>query len=235
MFPIDPRDFISQLEPGNTSTCQADNLVGTDAPAIGSLFRWSLGTPFFRSCVVSIFIFPNMSPKINSTETSSHFILEIWHIRRLTHRALVLSPPSQIMQTNYFMKRFGKPASTGVISLVSFPEFFLLPFLRLIAQPVSRCYRTRSDSNLYTRHHNTLQFSTEYLRFWTQYIQTGQCRGWHERRVTSWLPIRCLFETPYISLHLFLDIPIIIVISHKMYILAYYSLALWMNSCLDWQ
>jgi len=53
IFPIDPRDFIGQLEPGNSQDCIADNLVSTDAPNVGALFRWSLGTPFFRSNLVA--------------------------------------------------------------------------------------------------------------------------------------------------------------------------------------
>jgi hypothetical protein len=55
IFPIDPRDFISQLESNNSETCQADNLVATDAPDVGALFRWSLGTPFFRSTLVAFY------------------------------------------------------------------------------------------------------------------------------------------------------------------------------------
>ncbi|KAF8879079.1 aspartic peptidase domain-containing protein [Gymnopilus junonius] len=55
MFPIDPRDFISQLEANNTHTCQADNIVPTDSPTIGSLYRWSLGTPLFRSNIVAFY------------------------------------------------------------------------------------------------------------------------------------------------------------------------------------
>ncbi|KAH6911516.1 aspartic peptidase domain-containing protein [Coprinopsis sp. MPI-PUGE-AT-0042] len=53
MFPIDPRDFIGQIAPGNAQDCAADNLVSTDAPSVGALFRWSLGTPFFRSNLVA--------------------------------------------------------------------------------------------------------------------------------------------------------------------------------------
>ena len=49
MFPIDPRDLIGQLEPGNVVTCQANSLVETDPPGVGALFRWSLGSPFLRS------------------------------------------------------------------------------------------------------------------------------------------------------------------------------------------
>ena len=50
MFPVDPRDFISASN-GDTSTCVADRVVATDAPSKGSLFSWSLGDPFLKSCV----------------------------------------------------------------------------------------------------------------------------------------------------------------------------------------
>uniref|UniRef100_A0A0W0F8B4 Peptidase A1 domain-containing protein n=1 Tax=Moniliophthora roreri TaxID=221103 RepID=A0A0W0F8B4_MONRR len=53
MFPIDPRDFIGEVTVGDASTCVADNLVETDAPGIGALFRWSLGDPFFKSNLVA--------------------------------------------------------------------------------------------------------------------------------------------------------------------------------------
>ncbi|KAF9483409.1 acid protease [Pholiota conissans] len=53
MFPIDPRDFISQLDLENAIDCQADNLVPADPSAYGALFRWSLGTPFFKSNFVA--------------------------------------------------------------------------------------------------------------------------------------------------------------------------------------
>ncbi|PPQ64155.1 hypothetical protein CVT24_008790 [Panaeolus cyanescens] len=55
VFPIDPRDFIGQLRTGDAVTCKADNLVSTDAPSIGTLFRWSLGAPFFRSNLVAFY------------------------------------------------------------------------------------------------------------------------------------------------------------------------------------
>lgn len=51
-FPIDPRDFVGQFEPNDAQTCVADNIVPTDPPSFGSLFRWSLGDPFFRSLVL---------------------------------------------------------------------------------------------------------------------------------------------------------------------------------------
>lgn len=52
MFPVDPRDFIGQYQENDAMTCVADNLVTTDAPRFGALFRWSLGDPFFRSYVL---------------------------------------------------------------------------------------------------------------------------------------------------------------------------------------
>ncbi|KJA24015.1 hypothetical protein HYPSUDRAFT_65826 [Hypholoma sublateritium FD-334 SS-4] len=60
MFPIDPRDFVSQLDPEDAVACQADNLVPTDPPSYGNLFRWSLGTPFFRSNLV-VFHYGNLT------------------------------------------------------------------------------------------------------------------------------------------------------------------------------
>jgi hypothetical protein len=47
MFPVDPRDFIGQFEPNDATSCVADNLVTTDPPRFGALFRWSFGDPFF--------------------------------------------------------------------------------------------------------------------------------------------------------------------------------------------
>jgi len=55
MFPIDPRDLIGQLNPGNVATCRANSLVATDPPGIGALFRWSLGSPFLRSNLVAFY------------------------------------------------------------------------------------------------------------------------------------------------------------------------------------
>jgi len=48
MFPVDPRDFIGEASQ-DASTCVADNLVATDPPSVGALFRWSLGDPFMKS------------------------------------------------------------------------------------------------------------------------------------------------------------------------------------------
>lgn len=57
MFPIDPRDFISQGPTPETVQgalqCTADNVVATDPPNVGALFRWSLGDPFLKSNLVA--------------------------------------------------------------------------------------------------------------------------------------------------------------------------------------
>ncbi|KAF9451825.1 acid protease [Macrolepiota fuliginosa MF-IS2] len=53
LFPIDPRDFVSQYKQNDATTCVADNLVTTDAPQFGALFRWSLGDPFFKSNLIA--------------------------------------------------------------------------------------------------------------------------------------------------------------------------------------
>ncbi|KAG5642547.1 hypothetical protein DXG03_002585 [Asterophora parasitica] len=60
MFPVDPRDFIGPRAEGDTTTCVADTLVGTDAPRLGSLYRWSLGDPFMKSNLVA-FHYGNMT------------------------------------------------------------------------------------------------------------------------------------------------------------------------------
>ncbi|KAK7464749.1 hypothetical protein VKT23_005956 [Stygiomarasmius scandens] len=52
MFPVDPRDFIGEASQ-DASTCVADNLVATDPPSVGALFRWSLGDPFMKSNLVA--------------------------------------------------------------------------------------------------------------------------------------------------------------------------------------
>ena len=51
-FPVDPRDFVTQNESGDAQTCVTSKIVSTDPPSTGSLFSWSLGDPFFRSCVL---------------------------------------------------------------------------------------------------------------------------------------------------------------------------------------
>lgn len=48
-FPVDPRDFMSQVALRDASVCAADNVVATDPPSRGALFSWSLGDPFFKS------------------------------------------------------------------------------------------------------------------------------------------------------------------------------------------
>ncbi|KAK0187646.1 aspartic peptidase domain-containing protein [Armillaria mellea] len=53
MFPIDPRDFIGDLSSDDATNCVADNLVSTDPPGQGSLYRWSLGDPFFKSNLIA--------------------------------------------------------------------------------------------------------------------------------------------------------------------------------------
>ncbi|KAJ7049946.1 aspartic peptidase domain-containing protein [Mycena amicta] len=49
MFPVDPRDLIAATAAHEAETCVVDNLVATDTPGVGALFRWSLGDPFFKS------------------------------------------------------------------------------------------------------------------------------------------------------------------------------------------
>ncbi|KIK60385.1 hypothetical protein GYMLUDRAFT_605748 [Collybiopsis luxurians FD-317 M1] len=51
MFPVDPRDFISDIRATDTNTCEASNVVSTDPPSVGALFRWSLGDPFMKNIV----------------------------------------------------------------------------------------------------------------------------------------------------------------------------------------
>jgi len=53
MFPIDPRDLIGPQSADDAQTCVVDNLVATDAPGLGALFRWSLGDPFLKSNLVA--------------------------------------------------------------------------------------------------------------------------------------------------------------------------------------
>ena len=60
MFPIDPRDLVTQNEAGDTTTCTSGNLVSTDAPTPGALFSWNLGDPFFKSTIV-IFYYGNLT------------------------------------------------------------------------------------------------------------------------------------------------------------------------------
>ncbi|KAI0720597.1 aspartic peptidase domain-containing protein [Cerioporus squamosus] len=60
MFPVDPRDFVSQNKQGDAKTCIANNIVSTDAPSSGALFSWNLGDPFLKSNMV-IFYYGNLT------------------------------------------------------------------------------------------------------------------------------------------------------------------------------
>ncbi|OJT03617.1 Aspartic protease [Trametes pubescens] len=60
MFPVDPRDFVAQVSPGDASECVADNVVGTDAPSAGALFSWVLGDPFLKSNMI-VFYYGNLT------------------------------------------------------------------------------------------------------------------------------------------------------------------------------
>ncbi|KIY73968.1 acid protease [Cylindrobasidium torrendii FP15055 ss-10] len=59
-FPVDPRDFIGAASSGNATECVASKVVATDPPSRGSLFRWSLGDPFFKSNLV-VFHYGNLT------------------------------------------------------------------------------------------------------------------------------------------------------------------------------
>ncbi|KAG6916182.1 hypothetical protein DXG01_008112 [Tephrocybe rancida] len=85
MFPVDPRDLISPGATGDTTTCIADNLVGTDAPRLGSLFSWSLGDPFMKSCVA----LSSVSAALRSDD--SHSNLVAFYFGNLTHPSV--DPP----------------------------------------------------------------------------------------------------------------------------------------------
>lgn len=53
LFPVDPRDFISEVRPGDPDLCSA-NVVSTDVPVSGDagyLYSWSLGDPFLKGWV----------------------------------------------------------------------------------------------------------------------------------------------------------------------------------------
>jgi hypothetical protein len=73
MFPVDPRDFMSQLNPTDANNCHLDNIVPADPPSPGSLFQWNLGTPFFRSYVYRILscivLILTLTPEISSSFT----------------------------------------------------------------------------------------------------------------------------------------------------------------------
>lgn len=51
IFPVDPRDLVSQAFDDSVSLCMA-NIVETDIPILsdqgGYLYSWSLGTPFLK-------------------------------------------------------------------------------------------------------------------------------------------------------------------------------------------
>ncbi|KAJ6625761.1 aspartic peptidase domain-containing protein [Mycena sp. CBHHK59/15] len=51
--PNRPRDLIGPQVASSAKTCVVDNLVATDAPSVGALFRWSLGDPFLKSNLVA--------------------------------------------------------------------------------------------------------------------------------------------------------------------------------------
>ncbi|KAI0365408.1 acid protease [Pilatotrama ljubarskyi] len=60
LFPVDPRDFVSQAVAGDAVDCVADNVVGTDPPGSGALFSWNLGDPFLKSNAV-VFYYGNLT------------------------------------------------------------------------------------------------------------------------------------------------------------------------------
>ncbi|KAH9851796.1 acid protease [Lenzites betulinus] len=59
-FPVDPRDFVSQLNSGDATNCVASNVVSTDPPSLGALFSWNLGDPFLKSNMV-VFYYGNLT------------------------------------------------------------------------------------------------------------------------------------------------------------------------------
>ncbi|KAI0826929.1 acid protease [Trametes gibbosa] len=60
LFPVDPRDFVSQNKRGDATNCVASNVVSTDAPSLGALFSWNLGDPFLKSNMV-VFYYGNLT------------------------------------------------------------------------------------------------------------------------------------------------------------------------------
>ncbi|KAI8978756.1 acid protease [Trametes punicea] len=60
LFPVDPRDFVSQFQPDDAQNCIANNVVATDPPSQGALFSWSLGDPFLKSNLV-VFYYGNLT------------------------------------------------------------------------------------------------------------------------------------------------------------------------------
>ncbi|KAF8962099.1 aspartic peptidase domain-containing protein [Flammula alnicola] len=60
MFPVDPRDFVSQAYVNNAEAC-TPNLIATDPPEVGGYqFSWSLGTPFLKG-VLSSYYYGNLT------------------------------------------------------------------------------------------------------------------------------------------------------------------------------
>ena len=60
-LPVDARDFVSQDDARDATTCVANNVVSTDPPSTGALFSWNLGDPFLKSNMV-IFYYGNLTP-----------------------------------------------------------------------------------------------------------------------------------------------------------------------------
>ncbi|KAH7909462.1 aspartic peptidase domain-containing protein [Hygrophoropsis aurantiaca] len=56
LFPVDPRDFISQARSGSVDDCVA-NIAATDTPILGKgyLYSWSLGDPFLKSVLAAFY------------------------------------------------------------------------------------------------------------------------------------------------------------------------------------
>ncbi|KAI0059646.1 acid protease [Artomyces pyxidatus] len=65
MFGVDPRDFVSQNQTGDATTCIANNIVETDPPSFGALFQWSLGDPFFKSNLVAFYYGNLTNPSVD--------------------------------------------------------------------------------------------------------------------------------------------------------------------------
>lgn len=58
LFPVDPRDFISEVRRGDPDLCAA-NVVPTDVPVSdgsGYLYSWNLGDPFLKGWVSLAFL-----------------------------------------------------------------------------------------------------------------------------------------------------------------------------------
>jgi phytepsin len=57
LFPVDPRDFASQVFPDSVEVCYP-TIDMTDPPLVGGYqFSWSLGIPFLKRFVSSYFIY----------------------------------------------------------------------------------------------------------------------------------------------------------------------------------